>query len=66
MPEGLLLPMVRVRKGKAALVHSGTDFRQGDVVFFAVFGERRDEADAWLNGRGWQPVADAASGNSGL
>jgi NhaP-type Na+/H+ or K+/H+ antiporter len=57
MPEGLLLPLVRARRGKTAAVHGKDPFRKGDTVTFAVFRERRGEALAWLESRGFTPAA---------
>ncbi len=52
-PEGVLLPLVLQRGERFDVVSSGRPYRKGDVVHFAVFEEKTEEARAWLGEQGW-------------
>jgi len=56
-PENHCLPLVVRRGAKVFPANTEDRLQQGDVVHFAVFNERREEARAWLAERGWGEVA---------
>ncbi len=56
-PENHCLPLVVWRGAKVFPANTEDGLLQGDVVHFAVFNERREEARAWLSEHGWCAVA---------
>ena len=56
-PENHCLPLVAWRGLKVFPANTEDRLQQGDVVHFAVFNERREEARAWLTKHGWCAVA---------
>ena len=50
------LPLVVRRGGRVFPANDRDDPKVGDLVHFAVFRDRRDEAREWLAGQGWKPV----------
>jgi len=60
-PKNLCLPLITWRVDKVFPTHDAAGVKHGDVVHFAIFSERRDEAREWLVANGWQaayPEAD--------
>ncbi|GJM44326.1 MAG: sodium/hydrogen antiporter [Gemmatimonadota bacterium] len=63
VPEALhniLLPMIRLNRGRLSPVDETTPVRPGDVITFLCFRERRDDAVEWLTGSGWTEEVAAA------
>jgi len=58
VPRAEILPLMLERAGACALIDPAAQVEPGDVVEFAVDGERRERALAWLAEAGWTPVAD--------
>ena len=60
-PKNLCLPLITWRGEKVFPANDVAGVKHDDVVHFAIFSERRDEARAWLVTNGWQaayPEAD--------
>jgi NhaP-type Na+/H+ or K+/H+ antiporter len=55
-----LLPLLRHRGDRWALVEETTDFEQHDEVEWLVFAEQADAARAWLTKAGWTPPAPSS------
>ena len=56
-----MLPLV-VKRDKKLLVFDDTiEFRKGDVLYLAVFEERRASGVTHLTERGWQPAHTTSS-----
>jgi len=58
MPRDEILPLMLERAGARALIDPATQVEPGDVVEFAVDGERRERSLEWLAEAGWTPVAN--------
>jgi hypothetical protein len=54
-PEGFCLPLVVWRNEKIFPAHAGVTLQVGDIVHFAVYDQRRQEAHDWLREQGWSP-----------
>ena len=50
--------MLVERGGKMTPTHHEHSIKRGDIVYFAVYSERLDEAHDWLHERGWTPVVE--------
>jgi len=60
-PKNLCLPLITWRVDKVFPANDAAGVKHDDVVHFAIFSERRDEAREWLVANGWQaayPEAD--------
>jgi len=57
--DALVIPLVVHRGGGTQPADDATRIRRGDSVTFVVNGERRTDADDWLDQHGW--VAEAAA-----
>jgi hypothetical protein len=53
-PEALCLPLVVWRGDRVYPVNGDSPFQTGDVVQFAILTDRRHEARAWLEQKGWR------------
>ncbi len=58
-PDNQCLPLVVWRGVKVFPANTEDCLQQGDVVHFAVFSERQEEARAWLAEHGWSAVDGA-------
>lgn len=55
-PKNLCLPLITWRGDKVFPTHGEAGVNLDDIVHFAVFSERRDEAREWLTAHGWRPA----------
>ncbi len=53
-----VLPIAVRRRERVRVVDDRTEFKRGDVLFAAVFEERREQAEAWFREHGFAPVAE--------
>lgn len=56
-----LLPLICLRNSRPVPVDESTEYRQGDRVWFAIDGIRRDAAEKILSEGGWRPAAEASA-----
>ena len=55
----------RYAHNKRNLVKAGDTVRKGDVIAFALFNERLNEAQTWLTDRGWIRVTEETDDETG-
>ena len=61
--EKFVIALVHRRGRRVSPVNDALRLREGDVVDFLVYTERRDEARVWLIDQGWKPVEPPGPGS---
>ncbi len=59
-----LLPLILLRNGRPVPVDENIEHREGDRVWYAIDGNRRDAAETLLRNRGWEPVVETTASPS--
>ncbi len=60
-PKNYVLPLTReADDGAHSAIDDRSEFRQGDIVHFAVLDDHDLEADTWLTQQGWEAIAEPA------